>query len=62
MLFEREGIPAKLIVSETALVEGLHVEVKLKKQKWFISCSHNPNKSMICQHMEALAQNMYMYC
>ena len=62
MFFVREGIPAKLIASETALVEGLYVEVKLKKQKWFISCSYNPNKSMICQHMEPLAKNMDMYC
>ena len=37
------------------------MEVKLRKQKWLISCSYNPNKSMICQHMEALAKNMDLY-
>ena len=61
MLFVREDIPAKLIASETPPVEGLYVEVKLRKQKWLISCSYNPNKSMICQHMEALAKNMDLY-
>ena len=61
VLFGREDIPAKLIVSETPPVEGLYVEVKLRKQKWLISCSYNPNKSMICQHMEALAKNMDLY-
>ena len=25
----------------------------LRKQKWFISCSYNPNKSMMGQHKEA---------
>ena len=61
MLFVRQDIPAKLIVSETPPVEGLYVEVKLKKQKWLISCSYNPNKSRIRQHMEALAKNMDLY-
>ena len=58
VLFGREDIPAKLIVSETPPVEGLYVEVKLRKQKWLISYFYNPHKSMICQHMEALAKNM----
>ena len=31
MLFVREDIPAKLIDSETPPVEGLYVEVKLRK-------------------------------
>ena len=61
MLFVWEDIPAKLVVSETPPAEGLYVEVKLRKQKWFISCSHNLNKSMIFQHMEALAKNMDLY-
>ena len=50
-----------MIASETSPVEGLYVKVKLRKQKWLISCSYNPNKSMICQHMEALAKNMDLY-
>ena len=25
------------------------------------SCSYNPNKSIICQHMEALAKNIDLY-
>ena len=61
MLFVREDIPAKLIASETPPAEGLYVEVKLRKQKWLISCSHNLNKSMIVQHMEALAKNKDLY-
>ena len=54
ILFVQEDIPAKLIASQTPPVEGLYVEVKLWKQKWLISCSYNPNKSM-----GALAKNMY---
>ena len=54
-------IPAKRIASETPPVEDLYVEVKLRKQKWLINCSLNPNKSMISQHMEALGKNMDIY-
>ena len=45
-LFVTEDIPAKLIASETPPVEGLYVVVKLRKQKWLIICSYNPNKPM----------------
>ena len=63
MLFEIWGkiYPAKLIASENPPVEGLYVEVKLRKQRWLISCSYNPNKSMMYQHMETLAKNMDLY-
>ena len=61
MLFVREDIPARLIASETPLVEVLYVEVKLRKQKCLISCSCNLNKSIICQHMEVFAKNMVLY-
>ena len=61
VLLVREDIPAKLIVSETPPVEGIYVEVKLRKQKWLTNCSYNPYKSRISQHMEALAKNMDLY-
>ena len=60
MLFVRKDIPAKLIASETPPVEGLYVEVKLRKQKWLISCSYNPNKSMICQQMEVSQRGLLL--
>ena len=52
MLFVQDDIPAKLIASETPLIEGLYVEVKLRKQKSLISCCYNPSKSMTSQRME----------
>ena len=53
MLFVRQNIPAKLIASEIPPIEGLYVEVKQRKKQWLISCSYNPNKSMISQRMMA---------
>ena len=61
ILFVRGDRPAKLIASETPLVEGLYVEVMPTKQKWLISCSYNPNKSTISRHMEALATKMDLF-
>ena len=55
MPFVREGITAKLIGSEKPPIEGFYVEMNLRKQKWLISCSYNPNKSMIGQYLEALS-------
>ena len=52
MFFVREDMLSKLISSKTPPVEELYKEVKLRKQKWFISYSYNPNKSMICKHKE----------
>ena len=61
MLFVLKDIPAKLIASEIPPVEDLYGEVRLRKQKWLIISSYNPNKSMISQHMEALGKNMDLY-
>ena len=60
MLFVWEDIPAKLIASETLPIEGPYVEVKLRKQKWLISCFYNPNKFMICQHMEVSQRGLLL--
>ena len=61
MLFVWEDIPSILTASVTPPVEGIYVEVRLRKQKWLISCSYTPNKSMTSQNMEALGKNMDLY-
>ena len=47
MLFSCEDIPAKLIFTEVAPIEGFYVEINLRKQKWLICCSYNTNKHNI---------------
>ena len=54
MLLDREDIPAKLVDSEKPPIEDFYAELNLGKQKWLISCSYKPNKSMTGQHVEAL--------
>ena len=54
MLFIREDIPAKLIFTEVSPNEGFYVEINLRKQKWLICCSYNPNRHNISKHVDAL--------
>ena len=44
MLFIREDIPVKLIFTKVSPIEGFYAEINLRKQKWLICCSYNPNK------------------
>ena len=61
MLFVREDIPAKLIFTEISPIEGFYVEINLRKQKWLICCSYNPNKHNISKHIEALSKSIDLF-
>ena len=53
LLYAREDTPSKFLkVKSDCNVESICVEVNLKKRKWFINGSYNPNKSFISNHLE----------
>ena len=54
MLYVREDIPSKLVGVETSPTEGFYVEINLRKKKWLLCCSYNPNKNNIQFHLENL--------
>ena len=55
MLYVREDIPSNLLATdEKNHIESFYVELNLRNQKWLINCSYNPNKTMICNHLDAL--------
>ena len=60
MLFVREDIPAKSIFTEVSPIEGIYVEINLRKQKWLIFCSYNPNKHNISIHIEVLSKSILL--
>ena len=60
MLFVREDNPAKLIFTEVSPIEGFYVEINLRKQKWLIFCSYNPNKHNISKHIEVLSKSILL--
>ena len=61
MLFVQEDIPAKLIFTEVSPIEGFCVEINLRKQKWLICCSYNPDKHNISKHIKALSKSIDLF-
>ena len=56
MLYVREDIPSNLLATdEKNHIESFYVELNLRNKKWLINCSYNPNKTMICNHLDALS-------
>ena len=54
MLFVREDIPRKLLPVENHSMKGFYAEIKLRKTKWLLCCSYNPNRCKIDFHLENL--------
>ena len=49
--YVREEIPSNLTKIDFLLMEGLYIELKLRKQKWFINCSYNHHRNVISNHL-----------
>ena len=55
LLYIREDIPSKILTySSNCDTETLLVEINLRKRKWLLNGSYNPNKSHISHHLECL--------
>ena len=54
-MYIREDIPSKIVTySCNCDIETLLVEINLRKRKWLLNGSYNPNKSQISHHLECL--------
>ena len=59
LLYIREDIPSRLLNSKFKTgIETISVEINLRKRKWFLNCSYNPNKNLISNHLECLNRIM----
>ena len=55
LLYIRQDIQSKLLISKSKCnIETLSVAVNLRKRKWFLNCSYNPNQNSISNHLECL--------
>ena len=55
LLYIREDIQSKLLISKSKCnIETLSVAVNLRKRKWFLNCSYNPNQNSVSNHLECL--------
>ena len=61
MNFVREDIPCKLLSVENHPMEGFYVEINLRKTKWLLCCSYNPNRCKIDFHLENLNRSLALY-
>ena len=61
LLYIREDIPSKLLIMNKS-IEGFFVDINLcKKKKWLLSCSYNPKKMQISNHLAELSKSIDLY-
>ena len=49
MLFDRQEVPSKLLSAykPNSSAENIFIEINLRSRKWFLSCSYNPNLTLL---------------
>ena len=57
MVFVREDIPSKLIENSNS-IEGIFLEINLRKKKWLLCGSYNPRKNLISQHLTVISKSL----
>ena len=63
LLYVRDDIPSRLLTDYKMKdnVELFFVEVNIRKKKWLLSCSYNPHKSNISNHLHHLNKGLDVY-
>ena len=60
LLYVREDIPLKLLLVEENLIEDLEINLRNKK-KWLLSCSYNPKKNSLSNHIAELSKRLNLF-
>ena len=61
MVFVCEDITTKFLSFEDKPIEALYIEPNIRKNKWFLSCSYNPNKNNSPNHFQRLKNSLDLY-
>ena len=61
MLYVREDIPSKLLLSDNQPIEGFYIEINLRKKKRLLCGSYNPNRDNIGNDLDSLSRNLALY-
>ena len=63
LLYVRVDIPVKLLndIEFDNSFEIMFVEINLRFKKWFLSCSYNPNVSLIENHLKCISRGLDYY-
>ena len=60
LLYIREDIPSTLLNTKL-LIEGFCIEINIRKKKWLLVCTYNPNKNLISNHLKEIGKNLDNY-
>lgn len=60
-MYVRVDVPAKLLLTEPISSECLLISVALRKCKYLLTDSYNPNKNYISKRTEMLSKNLDLY-
>ena len=56
LLYVREDVPSALLKTDSE-IEAFYVELTIRKKKWLLCCSYNPNKTFITKHLAEIDRN-----
>ena len=60
LLYIREDIPSTLLNSDMS-IESFSIEINIRKKKWLLVCTYNPNKNLISNHLKEIEKNLDNY-
>ena len=60
LLYVREDVPSALLKSDSE-IEAFYVELTIRKKKWLLCCSYNPNKTFITKHLAEIGRNQDLF-
>ena len=60
LLYVREDIPSTLLNTEL-LIKGFCIEINIRKKKWLLVCTYNPNKNLILNHPKEISKILDNY-
>ena len=63
LLYVREDIPRKILKEYTPEkpIENIFVEINLRSRKRLLSCSYNPKKNLIADHLHCIGRGIDFY-
>ena len=60
LLYVRGDIFSTMLITELFL-EGFCIEIKIRKKKWLLVCTYNPNKNLISNPLKEIGKNLDNY-
>ena len=60
MVFVREDTPSR-VLSWNKSIGSLFIELNVRKKKWLLCCTYNPNRNIISNHLDLLRRKFDLY-